>query len=160
MLLRLAEPRLWALNNPDMFWCVRSLALIATLSCCAVTAQSPDRWTLVQDGHFEVYSHTGDDTAQQALIWFEQLRTFFQQNGLLGAGVKDEGRPRLQVIGFRSEKEYEEYRLGPVADAYYVADGSRSYIIMASLEKKDYGVAAHEYTHDVLHASDVKLPAA
>jgi tetratricopeptide (TPR) repeat protein len=137
---------------------VRHYALLAVLSCCTATAQTSDTWTLTHNAHLEVYSHAGDNSARPAFLWFEQLRTFFQQNGILGAGFSDQNNVPLQVIGFGSVKEYEEYRLRPVADAYYVADGSHNYIVMATLAEKDFGVAAHEYTHYVLHANDMRLP--
>jgi len=41
-----------------------------------------NQWTMVQDSHFEVYSPTSDEAVQRALIWFEAIRTFFQQAGL------------------------------------------------------------------------------
>jgi tetratricopeptide (TPR) repeat protein len=131
---------------------------VAGLSCCALSAQMTDPWTLAQDAHFEVYSHTGDATARRALVWFEQLRTFYERNGLLGAGFSDRGRPPIQVIGFRSEKEFEEFRTHPLAGAFYLSDGARDYIILAGLEKGDFAKAAHEYAHYVLHANGVKLP--
>jgi tetratricopeptide (TPR) repeat protein len=133
--------------------------LLAALSSCIAAAESPYHWTVAQNSHFEVYSQTGDATAQKALLWFEQLRTFFQQNGLLGASLGDQGRPVLRVIGFRSEKDYEEYRFRPAADAYYVSDGRGDYIVMAALQAKEFGTAAHEYVHYVLHARGLKLPA-
>jgi len=137
---------------------VRCLAILATLGCCAAAMQNADRWTTAQDEHFKIYSQTGADTARQALTRFEQLRAFFQQNGLLGSSFSDQGRRALEVISFRSEKEYEEYRLHPLAVAYYLSDGGRDYIIMGALDWKEFGIAAHEYAHYVLHANGVKLP--
>jgi tetratricopeptide (TPR) repeat protein len=138
---------------------MRRLAILATLTCLTVAAKGPDDWSVAKSSHFEVYSQTGHETARAALIWFEQLRTFFQQSGLLGRGFNDQGRPALRVIGFRSEKEYEAYRLRPIADAGYVSDGDGDYIIMASLQPGALGVAAHEYAHYVLHVNGLKMPA-
>jgi tetratricopeptide (TPR) repeat protein len=106
-----------------------------------------------------VYSQTGDKTAQNALIWFEQLRNFFRQKGPSIAGFTDQGRPPLRVIGFRSEKEYAQHRLHPLAEAYYASDGNGDYIIMSKLDSSEFRVAAHEYAHYVVHASGLKLPA-
>jgi tetratricopeptide (TPR) repeat protein len=138
---------------------VRRLAILATLACLTVAAKGLDDWSVAKSSHFEVYSQTGDETARRALIWLEQLRTFFQQSGLLGGGFNDQGRPALRVVGFRSEKEYEAYRLRPVADAAYVSDADGDYIIMASLQSRALGVATHEYAHYVLHANGLKMPA-
>lgn len=137
---------------------MRRLALLATLSCCILAAQNPDHWIVAKDAHFEIYSQTNAEKAQKAFVWFAQLRSFFLENGLLGASFNDQGRPALQVIGFRSEKEYEEYRLRPIADAYYASDGAHDYIVMAALQPKEFATAAHEYVHYVLRVSGLKLP--
>ncbi|MDP9161624.1 MAG: tetratricopeptide repeat protein, partial [Acidobacteriota bacterium] len=92
------------------------------------------------------------------MLWFEQLRMFFEQNGLLAAAAKDQGRPPLRIISFRTAKEYEEYRPRADADAAYISDEDGDYIIMASLEPGTFCVAAHEYTHYVLHTNGLKLP--
>ena len=127
---------------------------------CALAVPSPAAWTSAQDPHFEIYAQASDETARKALAWFEQLRTFFRQNGLLGAGFSDQERAAVRVIGFESQKEYEDYRARPIADAYYVSDGTRDYIVMASLQPKEFAMAAHEYAHYVLHVSGLKLPTA
>ncbi len=116
-------------------------------------------WTLAQSPHFEVFSQTNDLTVSKALLWFEQMRAFFAQDGLHLSAFNDQGKPPLRVIGFRSEKEYAEYRLRPLASAYYASDGDRDYIVMASLQSAQFSIGAHEYSHYVLHASGLKLPA-
>ncbi len=127
-------------------------ALLLAVSCC-------DQWTLAQDTHFQIYSQTGEVSAQRALGWFERLHSFFVQTKLLGSSFDDKRLLLLHVVGFRSTKEYDEYRTHPVADAYYAFDGSGDYIVMASLEDANFeGTAAHEYFHYVAHASGLKLP--
>jgi tetratricopeptide (TPR) repeat protein len=138
---------------------VRRLGLLLILTYRIVAAQNPDHWTVAQNSHFEIYSQSGDEAVRKAFTWFEQLRAFFEQNGLLGAGFNDQDRPALHVIGFRSEREYEAFRLHPAADAYYVSDGTRDYIVMEALQPRNFDTAAHEYTHYVLHVSGLKLPA-
>ncbi len=134
------------------------------LTCGVLAAQTTEhqtneRWTLTQDAHFEVYSQAGDETAQKALVWFERLRAFFEHNGLLGAGFNTKSESVVRVIGFRSAREYEEFRLRPTADAYYIAEGSQNYIVMATLQSNSFNKAAHEYAHYVLHARSLNLPA-
>jgi tetratricopeptide (TPR) repeat protein len=139
---------------------VRRLLLSLAFACSAVAAQSPaDHWTLARNPNFEVYSQSADNSAQNALPWFEQLRAFFQQNGLFSAGVRDQSRRPLRVIVFRSEKEYDPYRLRPLADAYYASDGRRDYIVMVTRQSAAFAVAAHEYAHHVVNANSLKLPA-
>jgi tetratricopeptide (TPR) repeat protein len=115
---------------------------------------------LTQDANFQIYSQTGDVAAEGALRRFEQLRLFFEQSDLLGDAFRSGSRPALRVIGFGSKKEYDEYRLHPIADAYYASNESGDYIIMADLQTAEFGaIAAHEYAHYVVHASGLKLPA-
>jgi tetratricopeptide (TPR) repeat protein len=129
------------------------LALLAALGCCTLVAQ----WTVAKNSHFEVYSQTGGETAQRAFLWFEQLRAFFQQESLVGGGLGDQGRPALRVICLR-EMEYEKYRLRPAVDSYYVLEGNREQIVMASPRSVTFDIAAHEYAHHVLQVTGWKLP--
>ena len=115
-------------------------------------------WTLAQSSHFEVFSQTSDQTAPKALLWFEQMRIFFAQDGLQLVTFNDQSKAPLRVIGFRSEKEYGAYRLRPFADAYFASDGDRDYIVTSSLQPAQFSVAAHEYSHYVLHSSGLKMP--
>jgi tetratricopeptide (TPR) repeat protein len=132
---------------------VRRFALLAAFGCSALLGQ----WTVAKSSHFEVYSQTGGETAQRAFFWFEQLRAFFQQESLLGGEFGDQGRPTLRVICLR-ETEYEKYRLRPTADSYYVLDGTREHIVMATPRSMSFEVAAHEYAHHVLQSRGLKLP--
>ncbi len=129
------------------------MALLAVLSCFTLAGSGLDEWSVARDSHFAVYSQTRDGAAESALVWFEELRAFFQENGLLGTGGT------LRIAGFRSQKEYEEYRLRPIADAAYISDESGDFIVMASLQPRTFPVAAHEYAHYVLHANGLKLRA-
>ncbi len=128
------------------------LAMLALLCACA-RAEWASTWTLAQSQHFEVYSQAGGETARSALVWFEQLRAFFQQ-----AGLNFDDRSRVRVIGFRSTKEYNLYRLRASSDAYYVGTESRDYIVMPTLAADHFRVAAHEYAHAMLHAAGLKFP--
>jgi tetratricopeptide (TPR) repeat protein len=132
---------------------VRRILAFCILSICA-HARQPGSWSLARSDHFEVYAQGGDATARAALEWFEQLRTFF----LRQTGLAPDGRPQVRVIGFASVREYEPYGLRAASDAYYVGTESRDYIVMAMAGGRDFQVAAHEYTHLILHASRLSLP--
>jgi hypothetical protein len=127
-------------------------------AACLLTALSnaapAPTWTRIQSAHFEIYSQQGDSANVRAsLMWFEQLHAFFA-----AAGLNLKTADRVRVIGFRSVKDYDAYRLRPTADAYYVGTESREYIVMPSLDPGKFGVAAHEYAHVVLHESGKHLP--
>jgi len=133
-------------------WNVRraiyGLFAAALVAACAPAAD----WDRARSAHFDVYSQAGPQTARPLLIWFEQLRAFFEQQ----TGFKLGGWPPLRVIAFRSTADYEPYRLRPTADAYYVGTESRNYIVMPN--STDLRVAAHEYWHFVEHAGALQLP--
>lgn len=88
------------------------------------------------------------------LLWFEQLRAFFEQQG----GWKASSSQPARVIVFGSAREYQPYRLRSTADAYYVGAKRQDYIVMASDDPAKFGLAAHEYAHLILRAADRDLP--
>ncbi len=118
-------------------------------------AQPAGSWTVARCQHFEVYSQAGEASARAALHWFEQLRGLLVRQ----TGLKLDGLQPLRVIGFRSAKEYEPFRLRPAAAAYSIGTEGREYIVMPSLGSGEFAMAAHEYAHAVLHASGLHLPA-
>ncbi len=134
-----------------MFPGARLLALIGAVSLPLFPAPT-HTWTLASSGHFEVYSEAGPVAARSALVWFERLHAVAEQ---LGFHFPD--RPPVRIVGFDSTAEYNEYRLHPTADAFFVGTEERDYIVLPSLSSEAFSVAAHEYAHAILHASGTKL---
>lgn len=132
---------------------LRCLFGVAVVCACA-DAASESGWTLARSTHFEVYSQAGEAPARTALGWFEQLHAFFSGQMKLEL----DSRPPVRVIGFRSTDQYREYVTRLTSDAYYVGTESRDYIVMSKLATDQFGVAAHEYAHVVLHAGGLRLP--
>lgn len=126
----------------------------ALFFCSLLYAQIPPEWTVAASAHFRVYSQAGEEPARSTLRWFEQLRAFFQRTGFAL-----DGRPTVRVIGFRSQQNYDQYRLRPTADAYYVGTESSDSIVMPSLRADQAGIAAHEYAHLALYANGLEFPA-
>jgi tetratricopeptide (TPR) repeat protein len=128
--------------------------MLAAAAWACAQAQTPGSWVVARSSHFEVYSQAGEDSARSALRWFEQLR------GLLAkqTGLKLDGWQPVRVIGFRSVKEYEPFRLRPAAAAYSIGTESREYVVMPSLGGGEFAMAAHEYAHVALHSSGLHLP--
>src|SRR5258708_21412213 len=129
------------------------LALIGIL-CIGANARPGTSWKLARSDHFEVYSDAGPDTARSALTCFEQIRAFVEQQPILPLA----NRPPVRVVGFRSLKQYQPYRLRSTSDAYYVGTESRNYIVMGTLGAGEFRTAAHEYAHAIVHASGLQLP--
>jgi Tfp pilus assembly protein PilF len=126
---------------------------LAALAIPALAAPVPS-WRLTRSEHFEIYAQSSDQRARAILIWFEQLRAFFQQQG----GFETSSAPHVRVIVFASEQEYQPYRLRSTADAYSIGGGSQDYIVMGRDDPAEFGLAAHEYAHLALKASGVQLP--
>jgi tetratricopeptide (TPR) repeat protein len=134
---------------------VLSVAVVCACDSAVPSERNPAEWTVARSDHFEVYSEAGAQSARAALIWFEQLRTFFEEQ----SGIKLVNLAPVRVIGFDSEKGYEPFRTHPTADAFYVGAPSRDYIVMPHLDASRFAVAAHEYAHLAFHAAGTQLPA-
>lgn len=129
------------------------LAVLAALAIPALAGTVPS-WRLARSDHFEVYTQASGERAAAILQHFEQLRLFFLQQG----GWRTAGPLPVRVIVFASAEEYQPYRLRANADAYYVGSDDRNYIVMAGADPRGLGIAAHEYAHLILRASDFELP--
>jgi Tfp pilus assembly protein PilF len=118
-----------------------------------VTLAAPaSDWRVARSRHFEVYAQSSDQRALTILAWFEQLRAFFDARG------ESKGESPVRVIVFASEEEYRPYRLRATADAYYVGTTGQDYIVMGTDDPAKFSVAAHEYAHLALRASELQLP--
>jgi hypothetical protein len=135
---------------------VAALLLIAYLPLAR--GASNRQWTVVRSPHFEVYSQAGEQDGRSALLWLEQLRAFFVRGSAAQAGRDLESHGPVRVVGFQSAKEYAAFRLQPAADAYYVGGEAMDYIVMPRLGPEEFGVAAHEYAHLVLHSLRLRPP--
>jgi hypothetical protein len=146
-------------KKPVIVFAVKVLAGLF-LVCYAISARtsSTAQWTLVRNSHFEVYSQAGERDGRSALLWFEELRAFFLRQLGGQAGQTLQSRGPVRVIGFQSAKEYAAFRLRPAADAYFIGGEVGNYIVMPKLSSEEFGVAAHEYAHLVMHSLGLQLP--
>ena len=124
------------------------------LLCLPVMMQAGPPWRVTRSEHFEVYAQSDDASARRILLEFEQLRALFQEQTALNLNQL----ARVRVIVFGSVKDYEPYRLGPTADAYFAGAEGRNYIVMAFPGAGHFGMAAHEYAHLILHALGTSYP--
>lgn len=132
------------------------LAIVAALSIPVqvLAADAPDpAWQLARSKHFEVYAQSSGERAAAVLQHFEQLRAFF----LAQSGWKSPGTPPVRVIVFASPDQYRPYRLRANSDAYYVGFLDQNYIVMGA-GPRDFSIAAHEYAHLILRASNLQFP--
>ncbi len=146
--------RLWAI------WFKLLVAAVALWTAGSVAAGVLEGapWTLARSDHFEVYSHAGSDAAFRMLAHFEELRSFFDQQRVMPGMPPATTKLPVRVILFSSKSEYDGYKVRPIGDAYYNGTADRDYIVMPPLRGDEYRIAAHEYSHFVMHSVGLKLP--
>ncbi|HME09100.1 MAG TPA: tetratricopeptide repeat protein, partial [Bryobacteraceae bacterium] len=113
-----------------------------------------EHWIRLTTPHFELYSTASEKKAREALLFFEQVRSFFLET----SGSKKAPEFPVRIIAFNSEKQYAPYRARSTAFAYYTSSRMRDYIVMQDASGEHYPVALHEYTHLVLRHTGLKLP--
>ena len=130
------------------------LPLFLLLSVQTAPAARP-QWIKLTSTNFEMYTSAGEKKGREAILYFEQVRSFF----LKALNLKDiPAAEPVRIVAFSSPREYEPYRPSEVADAYYVSDGRRDYIIMSSIAPATYRMSVHEYTHLILRHANVNPP--
>jgi Flp pilus assembly protein TadD len=135
----------------------RLMPLLALcLSACG-SARGEEKWIKLSTPHFEMFTPNGEKRAKEALLQFEQVRTFFRQ---ATQKPKDSNlyETRVRIVAFRGEKDYKPYRMNEGAAAFYLKNESHDYIVMGDLEEEHFEAAAHEYTHLVVQHAGLKFP--
>lgn len=130
---------------------MRTLALALVL---VSSLRAAEPWLRIATPHFELYTNAGEKKGREAVLHFEQVRSFFMDLGTL----KEKPEPPARIIGFRSERDFLPYRTKEFAFAYYASSRKRDYIVMQSISQQRYPVAIHEYVHLVVRHSGLKLP--
>ncbi len=117
---------------------------------------TPEGWTSLETEHFRLYTAAEQNQAMETLRFLEGVRSFFAASPLPGADKAL--TPPVQVVAFRSERDYARYAVREVGDGYYVRTFSGSYIVLANIVAQDRELATHEYTHFVLDSAGLNLP--
>lgn len=133
------------------------IALLFGVCLPLLGGPSNSQWVLAHDNHFDVYSQAGESNAQSTLVWLERLRAFFIQAGITNRGTDLERRGPVRVIVFKSPEEFAAYRPHPASAAYFLSDPARDYLVLPALGSQEFGIAAHEYAHLVLHSIGVRV---
>jgi hypothetical protein len=113
----------------------------------ALNGAPADPWLRFSSPNFELFTTASERSGRDLIKHFERVRSFFQQAFGL---IPSDGNP-VQVIAFRTAREYEPYKLNEVASAYFQPAVSHDFIVMESASAEHYPVAVHEYTHLLLH---------
>jgi tetratricopeptide (TPR) repeat protein len=129
-------------------WAILGSTLIPGLFC------APEEWIKIETPHFELYTTAGEKKGREAILYFEQVRSFFLQ----ASPSKRAAEFPVRIVAFRSESQYKPYRMNGNAIAFYAPGRSRDYIVMQDISGEHYPVAIHEYTHMVVQHAGLKLP--
>jgi len=113
-----------------------------------------EQWIKLETPHFELYTTAGEKKGREAILYFEQVRSFFLQ----ASPSKRAPEFPVRIVAFRSEGQYKPYRMSESALAYYTHGRNRDYIVMQDISSEHYPAAIHEYTHLVVQHAGLKLP--
>ena len=128
--------------------------LFLFVSFFSAPAAAADQWIKLETPHFELYTTAGEKKAREAILYFEQVRSFFLQ----ATPAKRVPEFPVRIVAFRSEKQFKPYRINEAAAAYYTQGRYRDYIVMQDISSEYYPATIHEYTHLIIEHSGLKLP--
>src|SRR3954464_993452 len=117
-------------------------------------AAAEDRWLRLNSPHFEVLTNGGAGTARDVLRRFEQIRHVFESRTGRGSLTP----LPVRVFVFRSESDFQPYRVNRNAAGYYQSGHARDYIGMQAPGAETYRVVYHEYTHLLLRHAGYPVP--
>ncbi len=119
--------------------------LTAVLAFASVASAAEQKWVKATSTNFEVYTTAGEKKAREAILYFEQVRSFFQK----AFHAASSGKGRVRIVAFQSAKEYKPYQLYDRI-AYAGGGPDRDEIVMQSVSEENYPTAVHEYVHILL----------
>jgi tetratricopeptide (TPR) repeat protein len=126
----------------------------ALLLAVAAPADQVSRWSRLSSGSISVYTEEDPALAVPLLRAFSQLRAILADTSAFPINQS----AALKVIAFRSEAEFNPYRLNAASCAFYQQTHRSEYIVLQDLAPDHREVAAHEFTHFLLAHSGVNLP--
>ncbi len=117
--------------------------LTAVLAFASIASAAEQKWVKATSTNFEVYTTAGEKKAREAVLYFEQVNSFFQKAVHAGRSTKG----RVRIIVFQSAREYKPYELYAGRSAYAGGGPDLDRIVMQSLSSESYPTAVHEYVH-------------
>ena len=111
-------------------------------------------WVRVSEGPIAVYTQGSAPPAAALIHSFAQLRNALAQASTFHLNET----ANLKIIVFRTEKEFNQYRLNSGSCAFYQQTGRSEYIVLQDLDSQHRDVSSHEFTHFVLAHSGLTLP--
>ncbi|HXB66937.1 MAG TPA: tetratricopeptide repeat protein [Candidatus Acidoferrales bacterium] len=134
----------------------RRAPLLLLALCCAIPlcAAPKDPWLRITSANFELFTTAGERSGRDLIRHFEQVRSFFTQ----AFGSKLASPKPARIIAFHSLDEYRPYRPNELATAFYQPGAGHDFIVMVNGGREHYDVAVHEFTHLMIHQSNLAVP--
>lgn len=136
------------------------IPLLALFAATLVPLQvsAADTWLRIQTDHFELYTTAGERTGRDAILYFEQLRTFFRQ--VLNQPADAQAEPPVRIFAFRNEKESTPFGVGAGIAGYFLPGPDRNSIVLMRAGPEHYSTVIHEYVHLLVNTlvGTAKLP--
>src|ERR1700729_82250 len=95
---------------------------------------APAQWVKLETPHFELYTTAGEKKGREAILYFEEVRSFFLQT----SPSKHVPEFPVRIVAFRSESQYKPYRMNEGSVAYYAPGRDRDYIVMEDISAEHY----------------------
>jgi len=111
-------------------------------------------WTRTTSAHFDIYTTAGEKRAQDALIYLDRVRGFFDRF----LSLPPSSRQPTRVIVFSNAAEFAPYRVSATSAAFYQPARERDYIVIGELGGNSDPVIVHEYAHPANDRSGLTHP--
>lgn len=125
------------------------LAVATALSCAAA-----EKWIRVTSPNFELISTESEKRAREKILYFEQVREFFEST----LNARQDSRVPVRIVLLSSEQQYKPYQPNEFAAAFYAPGMDRDYIVMGGYLPDNERVAIHEYVHLMVRHASLNLP--
>jgi len=134
-----------------------ALVVFVLTPCVSFCAE---QWTEIRSPNFDIITDAGEKRGREAALRFEQVRAAF---GEIFLKVKLDTPVPLQIIAFDSNDQLRHFaplwRGKPVDLAgFYVGGEDRQFIALDSSSTYGWEIAAHEYTHLLIHSALGEIP--
>ncbi len=111
-------------------------------------------WWRVTTPHFELFTDAGEQRGREAIAYFEQARSFFEQ----ASPVRKPDDAPVRLVMFKDPASFANYRPNSYAIAFYYQSQDRDYIIMGQSDEGVFRSALHEYMHLMVRHGGLKIP--
>ena len=112
------------------------------------------RWLKLKSTNFELLTAGDEKKGRNLILHFERVRSFFVSTMPTLQGTLFP----VRIVGFDSDKEYDDYRPNESATAFYAGGSNGDYIVMKDVSASGYPVAIHEYVHLLVRHTGLNWP--